>query len=120
VHGLDRRGIASRIRALLRTQDQTALAALAERLKLPVAALRAAVDALAPMPGVDVLAAIVAEYGVDPSWLVTGEYDLTVHRSVLDREPNEIAEEIRALLRHIEVEDTASARASHRDERSVA
>lgn len=44
------------------------------------------IDALAPHPAFDVLVAIVQHYGVDPSWLVSGEYDPATHRSALDDE----------------------------------
>jgi hypothetical protein len=41
-------------------------------------------DDLDPHPTYDVLLAVIREYGVDPSWLVTGSYDSGGHRAVLE------------------------------------
>jgi hypothetical protein len=45
--------------------------------------LRMTIDELAPYPTFDALAAIVDYYGVDPNWLLTGEYDAATHRAAL-------------------------------------
>jgi hypothetical protein len=71
---LDRRAIAARIRELIGPTDR-GLLETAARLKLPEAALRLAVHDTGPHPTLEVLAAIVREYGVDPSWLLYGKYD---------------------------------------------
>jgi hypothetical protein len=46
-------------------------------------ALRDTIDELAPYPTVEVLVAIIREYGIDPMWLLTGTYDPETHRNSL-------------------------------------
>ena len=75
--------IAERIRGLIAGQDAGDLAATAKRLGVDEVSLRMSVDELAPYPTIDVLAAVVAHYGVDPSYLVSGKYDEHTHRAAL-------------------------------------
>lgn len=42
------------------------------------------IDELSPHPTVEVLAAVIRVYGIDPSWLLTGQYDPSTHRSVME------------------------------------
>lgn len=59
------------------------------------------VDELAPYPTVDVIAAIVREYGVDPTWVLTGEYDSVSHRNVADLRTAELPVAINTLIDRI-------------------
>jgi hypothetical protein len=83
-----RREIADRLRKLLPAED---LPAIAERLGVEELSLRMSVDELSPFPTIDVLAAVVQHYGVDPSYLLTGEYDAALHRKVVDADRSVIA-----------------------------
>ena len=56
------------------------------------AALRTAIDELVPNAGKDVLEAMVREYGIDPTWLLTGEYSAATHRRAVEAEGNELAQ----------------------------
>jgi hypothetical protein len=80
----DRIAIAARIRGLLSGQDDGDPAACAARLRVDEVGLRMSIDELAPNPTVEVIAAIVAAYAVDPCWLLTGEYDTATHRGILE------------------------------------
>lgn len=80
----DRIAIAARIRGLIAGQDAGDPAAAALRLNVDEIGLRMSIDELAPNPTVDVIAALVANYGVDPSWLLTGDYDSATHRGILE------------------------------------
>ena len=80
----DRAAIAARIRGLLSGQDGADPAAAALRLGVDEVGLRMSIDETAPNPTIDVVARIVAAYGVDPTWLLTGEYDAATHRPVLE------------------------------------
>ena len=82
--GVDTFAIAARLRALLNAPNFEGLEAIAHRLRIPEFALRMSVDDVAPHPTLDVLAAIVREYGVDPNWLIRGEYDQATHYAALD------------------------------------
>ena len=82
----DRFAVASRIRGLVAVQDAAVISRTATRLGVSELALLMTIDERDPMPVMDVLVAIVEHYGVDPSWLVTGEYDSTVHRMALEDE----------------------------------
>ena len=81
----DRVGIAKRLRELLLASDKSRdLEALAAALGLEELSLRMSIDDDSPHPTVEVLAAVIREFGVDPSWLLTGEYDSRTHRSSMD------------------------------------
>jgi hypothetical protein len=43
-----------------------------------------------PLPTIDVIAALVRTYGLDPSWVLTGEYDPATHRTALESNTHEI------------------------------
>src|SRR5688572_14659214 len=88
----NRRDVATRLRALLAGQDDQDLAATAQRLGVEEVSLRMSIDEDAPYPTLDVLIAIVATYGVDPKWLISGEYDAATHRRVLDADARVVGE----------------------------
>jgi len=81
---LDRAGIAKRLRALIEGQDGGDLSKTAARLGLEEVSLRMSIDEDSPHPTVEVLAAVIGAYGVDPSWLLKGTYDPATHRSALE------------------------------------
>ena len=90
--GFDRIALAQRIRGLIAGQDGGDPAECARRLNVDEIGLRMSIDELAPNPTIDVIVAIVVTYGVDPTWLLTGEYDAATHRSILEEaEPVERA-----------------------------
>ena len=78
-----RHAIAARIRALTSCEDPGPCEA-ALRLGVSEDALRAAMDYVDPSPSVDVLAAVVVLYGVDPTWLTSGGYDVATHRTAME------------------------------------
>jgi hypothetical protein len=80
----DRHEIAARIRGLIAGQDGGDLAVVAGRLGVDEVGLRMSLDDLAPNPTVDVIAALVEACGVDPCWLLTGEYDPATHRAMAE------------------------------------
>jgi hypothetical protein len=81
---VDRAGIATRLRSLLGGAENPDLEGVADRLGVEELSLRMSIDELSPHPTVEVLAAVIRVYGIDPSWLLTGTYDANTHRSVLD------------------------------------
>jgi len=90
--GFDRIAIAARIRGLIAGQDGGDPAECARRIHVDEIGLRMSIDELAPNPTVNVIIAIIVSYGVDPTWLLTGNYDAATHRAVLeDMEPVERA-----------------------------
>lgn len=76
--------IAGRIRGLIAGQDGDDLASVARRLRVGELALRMSIDSIAPQPALTVVLAVVREYGVDPSWLMTGTYDSETHRIAIE------------------------------------
>lgn len=78
-----REHVAARIRVLLAT-SRLAIAELAAQLGVIASELGASVDELAPYPTVDVLAGVVDYYGVDPHYLLTGEYNPETHGIALE------------------------------------
>jgi len=79
VTGFDRFGIAARLRVLLAKSMEAGLPAVAKTLAVAEHSLRISVDEASPYPSIDVLVAVTRQYGVDPGWLVTGEYDAATH-----------------------------------------
>ena len=81
---LDARAIASRLRALLGAPGFAGRKKAARRLGVAEPVLRRSIDDTAPRPTLELLAAVVRDYGVDPSWLLFGEYDPATHRVSLE------------------------------------
>jgi hypothetical protein len=96
---VDRQGIAARLRGLLGGQDNGDLGVIAARLGVDEMSLRLSIDDLSPYPTVDVLAAIVSTYGVDPTWLLTGQYSAATHRTAAEEGKREVANSIRTMIR---------------------
>lgn len=80
----DRAGIAERVRALIGGEDREALARAAQRLRVDELSLRMSIDDLSPHPTIEVVLAVIREYGVDPTWLLTGRYDPNSHRAAIE------------------------------------
>jgi hypothetical protein len=81
---IDPTQIAARLRALLVHVDESGLANLASRLSVDVNELRESLDAARPRPTIPILAAVVREFGIDPCWLLTGEYNSQTHYASLE------------------------------------
>ena len=79
--------IAKRARSVLARQAGGCEERVVDTLPLPARKLRsflAAEDSLIDAVFlIDVVAALVHECGVDPKWLLTGQYDATLHREAL-------------------------------------
>ena len=88
-------GMAERIRAVIARQPGHRIDVVAQTLRLsPERLQHLMTDADAPVDPVflvDVIAALVHESGIDPKWLLTGQYDPKLHREALllgeDRSP---------------------------------
>jgi len=87
VRTFDRFGIAERLRGLIGGQDGGDIAKSAARLRVEELSLRMSVDELSPHPTVEVLTAVISAYGIDPTWLLTGEYDSSSHRTAIEEGP---------------------------------
>lgn len=92
--------IAARIRALIGVENASAPEA-ARQLRVDEVSLRMSIDELAPYPTVDVIAAVVRVYGVDPTWLLTGQYDAAIHRAIADKHTGELPAAINSLIARI-------------------
>ena len=73
--------LAARVRSLLGNPDRATVLLRAIDLDVPVGDLREIVEHETQYPSVAVLARLVAEYGVDAGWLLTGEYSPSLHRA---------------------------------------
>lgn len=69
---------------MLKDQIDLGLGDIARKLRVSELALSTSIDGADPHPTFEVLVAIVSAYGVDPAWLLTGEYDWAVHRQSLE------------------------------------
>lgn len=82
---IDFRELAARLRALLQPAlGSTSVRATAGRLHVSPRALRASIERGSPRPSSAVVLAVVQHYGVDPTWLLTGEYSSSTHRESLE------------------------------------
>ena len=81
---LDAHGIAERVRRLMSGQDLRDLVVTACRLGVKEPDLRRMIEGRSAHAPLDILAALVNAYGVDPRWLLYGEYDCATHRRALD------------------------------------
>ena len=102
--------IAGRIRGL--TAGQGDFTALAEMLDVHETALRISLDQIAPFPTLEVIAAVVARYGVDPCWLLTGEYNPELHRKTLEARTDELPAAIQAFVQSSQQPDIHPFRSS--------
>ncbi|MFI5228991.1 MAG: hypothetical protein ACHQWU_07975 [Gemmatimonadales bacterium] len=80
----DRAGVAGRLRTLINNPERLEPGAAARRLGVSEVALRMSIDGESPRPTTEVLVAAIRYYGVDPSWLLTGEYDAALHRQAIE------------------------------------
>jgi hypothetical protein len=97
---VDRWRIAVRLRALLHAAiRRSGLRAVAADLDVSADGLQASVDLQNPHPSVEVLLAVICFHGVDPTWLLTGEYDLATHREALENPANALSLLTRTSLR---------------------
>lgn len=99
---MDRQGIAGRLRGLIGGQEQGDLGAVAARLGVDEVSLRMSIDSLAPYPTMDVLASFVVQYGVDPTWLLTGDYNSGSHRAASEVSPDRLKGAMEDLLRTLQ------------------
>jgi hypothetical protein len=85
LHQVDRYEVAARLRALLTPAlSSTRLRTVAARLDVTASVLRASIDESEPHPSAAVVLAVVRQYGVDPTWILTGEYNAVTHREALE------------------------------------
>lgn len=94
---MDSKAIAARLRGLIGGQEQGDLGAVASRLGVDEVSLRMSVDLESPYPTLEVLSAVVSAYGVDPTWLITGEYNPATHR-ISEVTPDRAVENMREML----------------------
>jgi len=73
--------LAARVRSLVGPTDRDSMRRLVSELGVHEAEFREIVEYETPYPSTSVLAAIVAAYGVDAGWLLTGEYSPATHRA---------------------------------------
>lgn len=95
----DRRSVAARVRTLIDHQEGDDPGAVARRLRVDELELRMTIDVDSPRPTMDVLLAVIREYAVDPTWLLTGDYDSGTHRRTMDSDRTEIIEVVKDVAR---------------------
>jgi hypothetical protein len=88
--------VAGRLRGLIRIQNKSELAAVAKRLGVDERSLRVSVEG--GRPTLNVMAALIRAYGLDPTWVLTGDYDPATHRSALESNTQEIEVAMRRMI----------------------
>jgi len=86
ITGEGRHAIAARLRALFSGAFADNLAGSARDLGVDEASLRMSLEEFSPYPALDVIDAVVRHFGLDPTWVLTGEYNSATHRAALEGE----------------------------------
>lgn len=94
----DPKELASRVQGLLQARFKGDLLSAAGALEVEAEELRRIVEDEAENPRLDVLSALVRFFGVDPCWLVTGEYDWRAHLRTLEAEDEDPSTDSKPLL----------------------
>lgn len=95
----DNTALAARIRGLISGQGD--LTEIAKRLHVDEVALRISTDEVSPYPTMNVIQAVIREYGVDPSWLLMGDYRAASYREALDANRAELPRVVSKVLSRI-------------------
>jgi len=88
--------IADRLRGLIRIQNRDDLATVAKRLGVDERSLRMSMEGWRPT--LNVMAALIRTYGLDPTWVLTGDYDSQTHRAALESNTQEIEVAMKRML----------------------
>ena len=91
----DRAGVAGRIREILRNQ-KLSIEQAADRLRFDPADVRAALEGDLTL---SIIIGVVRYFGVDPTWVLTGEYEQWSHRAALEDPFTAVYEVLRRLDR---------------------
>ncbi|HMA23448.1 MAG TPA: hypothetical protein VKP00_05630, partial [Gemmatimonadaceae bacterium] len=97
--GSNRQNVAARVRTLVDHQDDGDPAGIARRLRVDELELRITIDSESPHPTINVLLAVIRDYAVDPTWLLTGDYDSATHRRALDADRSALVEVVKDVAR---------------------
>jgi hypothetical protein len=97
--GSDRFSVAARVRTLVDHDEDSDAGAIARRLRVDELEFRMTIDRESPRPTMDVLLAIIREYAVDPTWLLTGDYDSSTHRRAVDGDRAGLIEVVKDVAR---------------------
>jgi hypothetical protein len=95
MNGTRRREIAARLRTILNLETPDSIADAAKALDVDETSLRMSIDLDSPYPTIDVLTAVAERHGIDPTYLLTGVYDIETHRRALGGDPGKLADAIR-------------------------
>jgi hypothetical protein len=87
----DRAGFCNRLRQIFESHQLSA-ENMGEWLGLDAVSIECA---LAGEPTLSVIVAVVREFAVDPTWLLTGEYNAGTHRSAIDDPARAVSEVVR-------------------------
>src|SRR4051812_24129628 len=99
----DRLAIAARLPSLCEGVRGT-VAMTAIRLGVEKLALRASIDESSPHPTFEVLLGAIRYFGVDPAWLITGQYSRESHVEAVVADEDAQAEHIRRLLAELSIQ----------------
>jgi len=87
----DRAGFSARLKQIFESH-QLSVESMAEWLCLDVQAIEAAMEGDPTLP---VIVAVVREFAVDPTWLITGDYNASTLRSAIDDPVRAVSEVLR-------------------------
>ena len=80
---IDWAGVVDRIKGLVNTSDQAQQHVTATLLGIDERHLRAAINNESRLSTLKVVGAVVRVYGLDPTWILTGNYDPATHHMAL-------------------------------------
>jgi hypothetical protein len=86
---VDWAGISERVRGLVRMEEYGVEVASA-KLGLQPDVIHAGVNGVSRSATLRVVEAVVRVYGLDPTWIITGQYDSATHRTAMQAKPAEL------------------------------
>jgi hypothetical protein len=102
---VDWKGIAGRINGLISMSDRAQIESAAARLGVDQQTLRLAVHDKSPTATLKVINALIRVYGLDPTWVMTGQYDAATHRAAMEGDAKKIDEMLSDILTPLRTPD---------------
>jgi hypothetical protein len=95
---VDWTGIAGRINGLISMSDRAQIESAAARLGVDQQTLRLAVHDKSPTATLRVINALIRVYGLDPTWVMTGQYDAATHRAAMEGDAKKVEQLLSQIL----------------------
>jgi hypothetical protein len=90
--------VAERLRTVVSASSDADIARTAERIGLREEMLRESLNGRSRLSAIKVIAALTRYSGVDPGWILTGEFDSATHRRALEGSADDVEALVKAII----------------------